>query len=293
MSQLYSPFMLHLYHRLAATRELITVDNIMSTLILFKKDFDSLEWLSDVSAMILRIQESSTKLNTQWTHCKNIQSCLRDENPIVCAQWRLLSRPIAVAIADALATRKKSDSQEQGMIPWSSICAKRDSLPTSSPVHLLLCLYTLIPPLRNDFVEMDVVASVEDTADTKVNYYVLGTQEIILNVYKTAKLSGGGQKRFKVPERLAAVIAEQRPAGTPMLVGVRGKRLCRSSVATLLTNTFGIPMGPTMLRHIYLTEHYRDSIESLERDTYIMCNSPSVVAKYYIKRDASTTGEGQ
>lgn len=54
-------------------------------------------------------------------------------------------------------SNQQSDRQKENHVSWEDVLAKRDSLPYGSNGHLILCLYSMIPPRRQlDYMNMRI-----------------------------------------------------------------------------------------------------------------------------------------
>ena len=67
--------------------------------------------------------------------------------------------------------------------------------------HLILKLYTVIPPLRNDYAMIKVYHSKEVSGE---NYINIKNSQIILNDYKTSKTYG--EKKIDIPQNILKLI---------------------------------------------------------------------------------------
>jgi len=81
---------------------------------------------------------------------------------------------------------------------------------------VILALYTLFPPRRNDYTNMLVVDTFDKTkADTQNYLVVLGdTMFFVFNEYKTAKTYGS--QTFSVPKELDAILRPYARVGSPL-----------------------------------------------------------------------------
>ena len=83
-----------------------------------------------------------------------------------------------------------SDKQKLGYVNWPSIIKKRDELAASnfgSKEHLLLSIYTYIPPVRQDFNNVPFLTKFPPNVN-EGNYIVLSTTSyLVLNEHKTSK----------------------------------------------------------------------------------------------------------
>jgi hypothetical protein len=104
-------------------------------------------------------------------------------------------------------TNEHNDRKRDGFVAWDEIVKKRDELSkqeNGSRRHLLLSMYTYIPPLRQDFNEVRIYR--RSPKEDKGNYIVLNTrqQRMVMNEDKTQVSYG----RYEVvlPKVLVKVI---------------------------------------------------------------------------------------
>lgn len=288
-------FMMALWRKLREGRTETTADQLWRTLmrlrdevhwaeqgIMIPERFTDLKWLEDVSEIKRRIEAISDSNNTRWTHYKNIMAVWTTVgNSDMNAKYRQLFDSLNEPIVEHYKSGKKSAKQEEQMIPWAKVLEVRDKLrddPDKQEHYLMLCLYTMIPPLRSDFSEM-VCASNMGAIDATHNWYVFETREIVLNVFKNAK--DIGQQVIQIPEELATIIESRKKPGDPMLCSPNTKTIWNQSrVCREMEIVFGQRMGPTMLRHIYITDTHGPHISKMAQDAKSMCHSLNTQKEY-------------
>jgi hypothetical protein len=75
-----------------------------------------------------------------------------------------------------------------GILSWDQITSLRTKIKPEHRYglyHLMLCLYSCIPPMRDDFGLVHIIETPDQTND-KDNFYVLSTNTFYFNHYKTA-----------------------------------------------------------------------------------------------------------
>lgn len=175
---------------------------------------------------------------------------------------------------------------------WSDIIKKREELLEKKKYkyHLLLSLYTYIPPRRlKDYLLMKVINAKEDIDDKKYpelldfNYYAINSNQFIFNNYKTKKVFA--QQIIDVPDELKNIImnyikfAKIKPS-------VRGEKLfkCKTYHALhyMLVNMLGTSIDN--IRHSYVNYIYKDynipDSEFIEHTAENMAHSVSVHLRY-------------
>jgi len=168
--------------------------------------------------------------------------------------------------------------------------------------HLVLNLYTLLPPLRNDYVLVKIIEKPENEEndsclDKSFNFINLTTKHLLLCNYKTDKFYG--IKKIELPENLFDIIKTWE---------ISKKKYYKDGLKhnfLLLNTTTGTPMkhntltkyinkifypkkiSTTLLRKIYLSEKYPVTVTYREqaKDSYIMGHSIGTQKMIYSKID--------
>lgn len=129
-------------------------------------------------------------------------------------------------------------------ISWAEVISKRDALPIGSLEHVVLSLYTELPPRRNkDYLEMKLNTDEGNTYDGK---------QFTFKDYKTAYFYG---KQTAEPTPLLKKTINKYLAGraTGYLLERDGKRLGANGITYILNYYLGKGIGSTELRHIYIS----------------------------------------
>jgi hypothetical protein len=155
---------------------------------------------------------------------------------------------------------------------------------------MILSLYTLTPPRRNqDYQQMIVIKKFvpEMTAD---NYLDVSKKRFIFNNYKTSKVYK--QKIEDIPANLWNIIKiylRLKPKTESFLCNCEGKPLPHvNSITLILNKIFGKRVGVSMLRNIFLSDKYKQLqpiLDQLKDDTDAMGTSVKTSLNNYIKKD--------
>ena len=206
-----------------------------------------------------------------------------------------------------VANHEKSDKQKENWLEWEDIqqvfkdlqnqvkalrLKVKNKQKTLSPAekmifqdYLLLGLFVLQPPTRNDYAEMKVLTRKEynamnETEKEASNYYIKDTKgksSFIYNEYKTKKKYG--KKERTVPQDLERIInAWLKINDTGYLLITRsGTPLTANGITKHLTRIFkkevGKNISSSMLRHIYLSSKYGEEVKSKKEDAEGMMHS--------------------
>lgn len=154
-----------------------------------------------------------------------------------------------------------SEKQKLAYIPWQDIIAKREELSYGSIDHLLISMYTYIPPLRQDFGQVKFVHKMpEGDAANQGNFIVLTKSRgtLVINDYKTSK-SFKEHYVKKLPKELVQIIVKSLTdyPRKYLFVNKKGEVYDRDDsfsrfVNIKLKNMFGKPITVSMLRHSFI-----------------------------------------
>ena len=254
------------------------------------------------------------KPNTRRTYLIAIVSALKDRPE---AKYKKLYtkfyEPLMALNKDLKDNTKKTDKVKENWIEQSKVMEIQEDLAKIVPeikdkkkisadeyeklLHLvILSLYTLQQPRRNkDYVEMMIARKAPD--DKTKNYLDVADWKWIFNTYTTEKTYK--QKVTDVPDALksilevyikfhpeAKVIKKKTFDPVPFLVHHDGKALASSTDMTrLLNKILGKKVGVSMLRAVYLTDKYGDTLKDLKADTAAMGTSVETAQNNYIKEE--------
>ena len=150
--------------------------------------------------------------------------------------------------------------------------------------HLILNLYTQIPPMRNDYAKMKV----SDKDLKNENYINLNTKQIVLNKYKTDKTYG--EKKIPIPPKIFTLIERWHKLNNSsyLLINIRDKNAMTNNGLTKYLNKIFKPkkVSTTILRKLYLSEKYPVTHNRIDmkKDAYIMGHSVETQQGIYRKK---------
>lgn len=163
----------------------------------------------------------------------------------------------------------------------------------ASQKHLVLNLYYLIPPVRNDFVGTLVYTYPPKVMNTTKNYIILSTKEFVVNRYKTAGVYG--TTKVELPRALTDIInahMKKRKLANPelksreLLLNKNMAPMTQVNLTMYLNSIFGRNISSTMLRKSYLTEKYpvTHTVNDMRQDARNMMHSVAQQQSTYRKR---------
>lgn len=205
------------------------------------------------------------------------------------ADWRALHAAVA----------KKADAAHDGVVSdfakyacWTSIVAaerrarNKHSTLRDSMDACLLALVTHLPPKRADYGELRVSRKRPESGNALVMPSA-GNATLVLHDFKTSKSHGVLVE--KASSALTSVLRkslERWPrdhvfvtaSGNPMTPGAFG-----AFVKAAMSRAVGKPIGPTMLRHIYISDvAIHGSKDSREKAAASMLHSTKEQAQYVL-----------
>lgn len=167
--------------------------------------------------------------------------------------------------------------------------------------HLVLNLYTLLPPLRNDYAIVKVVNDIhfdenEDTINTSFNYINLATHKLFLCNYKTNKFYG--IKKIDIPHTLLEIITnweiiKKKHYGSKLthdflLLNTTNLNPMKHNTLTKYINKIFSPkkISSTLLRKIYISEKYPviNTFREMQNDSFVMGHNIEMARKVYSKK---------
>jgi hypothetical protein len=151
--------------------------------------------------------------------------------------------------------------------------------------HLLLILYTDIPPMRNDYAKMKVYHNKEVKNE---NYIHLKKKIIVLNKYKTSKTYG--EKQIEIPNNIIKLIRRwiDITENEYLLINIRDRNPMTNNGLTKYLNKIFKPkkVSTTLLRKLYLSEKYPviHNRKDMKKDAYVMGHSLETQQGIYRKK---------
>jgi integrase len=196
------------------------------------------------------------------------------------------------------ATQTKSEKQKDNWIDYSEVKQLQNTYELeamkllngkgklNNDEHELLTKYLILsmssgvyfPPRRSEMVTIKL----ENIDKEKDNYIDLAKNQIVYNAYKTSKKYG--EQRIEFPVAFKTILKKYlaKVKGQPYLLQTNGKQMTPQQLTRELNAIFGKRISTSMLRHIYLSDLYKD-IPKLKKMNEIagdMAHSLSEALKY-------------
>jgi len=197
----------------------------------------------------------------------------------------------------------KNAKQEAAMIPWAEVLQKYESLKAKAEpllmgkaalsrqefqlcqLYVLMSCFVLIPPRRSlDYTEFRI-----RNADDTVNYMMMEKRkpQFVFNVYKTARKYN--KQTVAIPPALYKIVQAWGKHNTHdwllMNVGQTNK-LTPTALTKLFNDFFQKKISTSMLRHIYLSDVYKDvpAMKEMKERAAAMGQSVQVALGKYVKK---------
>jgi hypothetical protein len=169
------------------------------------------------------------------------------------------------AVNERYRSAEPSLKERKNWVPWPQVLEKERFLAateTASTDHLLLAMYSLIEPLRQDYGAVHIILDRIPPEKARRNYLAIARDgswgKLILNTYKTAKHYGTYQR--DLPARLLEVIKASLIASPRayLFVDDQGLPYKKTNSFTQFSNRtlrrlFGKNVTVSLLRHAYIS----------------------------------------
>ena len=230
--------------------------------------------------------------------------------------------------SDQQATHKMTDTQEKNWVPFEEYLKKVEELGADVQSlkkksewnledrrkyqeYLLAKLYTKYP-LRNDYVMMVISKAafnkLSDSDKAEKNYLVVPSNNnamfFVLNEYKTRRkygekrlhiLDGDISKGIKLWLKHRVMPGHNRDAlffnPKDMVTPADSSALTRILITMSKREFDGKSVGSSLIRHMYLSSKYADTVKEMEKDADLMGHSTATQQNIYTKTTTPQTGE--
>ena len=154
--------------------------------------------------------------------------------------------------------------------------------------YVIYSLYTLQPPVRNDYGNMKVITEYKDNLDSNFNYILKNkdnTFEFIFKNYKTVSLYN--ENRFTANKKLEATLQKYINYcgdGMFLFVNTKCEPYSKSSMSKKVVDIFGA--GITELRKFYLSNQFQLLFKinkEIDQTAKIMGNSRAIIISNYLQ----------
>jgi hypothetical protein len=276
-------------------------------------EIKNFNFLKDESGILEKLKKY--KPNTQRTYIISIVSLLKGLSTREPKKYKKLYDKYYLVLDEMNKSLKtnneKSDKEKENWISQEEVLERFNELKKVIPTLgkkiteeqyyelqklVILSLYCLQRPRRNkDYQEMIVTRKYTPPAEgaepEKVNILDLQGNRFIFNNFKTQKKYQS--QEIKILPELREIIDiylkyhplfKKSKTPVPLLVDFEGRPYTSNNDMTrLLYKIFNKKIGVNMLRHIFLTDKYKDIMDEMKEDTKEMGTSVDMMKDQYIK----------
>lgn len=230
------------------------------------KDID-MDWFKDHKAVDKSLEHRP--LSSQKTIYASLLRILPKEE-----YYTTKMMTLGKEIKNNLANQDKTEKQEQGWKTMEEIKSLHDNMYNrikpflNSKTELkeadfndvvnfiLFCLTTgiYIPPRRSmDWTDFMIRGDID-----KEKYNYIDKNEFVFNSYKTG--TKNGEQRVPIPKDLKTILNKYIKVNKSnyLIPNLKGEKMSATSIAKRLNRIFGSNTSTSMLRHIYLSNAYKD-----------------------------------
>lgn len=261
--------------------------------------FDNLAFLKQKMAIKQKLQDIKND-NTRKSYVASIVAILNRQKGKAWEDLNKYYKAIFLKERSIFAEKKpseKSEAQEKNWLTWDEVMAifnklkeKADEVEKKPRLsnadrktmehYMILALYVLQPPRRNDWYYMVLGKGDDD----KKNYVDMKGGKYYFNNFKTAK---SGKEVIDIPEEilpcLKSYISKMNlTEGDYLLFPDDENRSNSNRMTKSLNSIMGKKVGASMLRHIYLSHKYGKVMKDQEEDANFMAHSVAM-QKDYVK----------
>ena len=194
------------------------------------------------------------------------------------------------------AKNKKSKKEEENWMSWKEVVdvwktLEKETLKSYDSLlqFVVLSLYVLIPPRRNDYQDMYIIKGMPQNEED--NYLDVDKWEFVFNRFKTVKKEG--KVVIRVPDDLRVILENYlkchplykgKKGVFPFLVDSEGKPISKvNGITRLLAKSLGVGVGSSLLRHIFISDKFGDSSKESAKIAGEMSHSVGTQQTVYLK----------
>lgn len=259
----------------ASAQTIRTYDSVLRTLFYKAHEKDTpidIEWFRQSDAVLDLMKDMKTQ--TRKTICAALVVLLDGKGEGIKDYVKTMNAD-ADKVKGEYASQTKTKAQEENWMELSEvhefwdkqyshikpILASKDE-PSAAQLREMVKFMALtvacgkfFPPRRSEWVYIKL----KDVDKAKDNWIDLKKSEFVFNTYKTSKYTG--EERVGFPKEFKAILTKYlKKIGDSeyLLFTPAGKQVSNTGLTSMLNNVFGKKISTSLLRHIYLTDKYKD-----------------------------------
>lgn len=225
-----------------------------------------LAMIIDAPGTIAAIYRQYKGVNARRAAVTSVKACMRHV-PAVRERvpqssvdvWTNTFRELKKQMIERHLSGEKTEAEKLHWVTWKEVIEARERQVPYTRAHLLMCCYSMIPPLRQDFGNVRIFGRPSDVPEGYPgNYLVLSTRLFVLQIYKTRKSMG--VYRAEWPQELVNVVREtlrrkpraylfEKAPGVPY----RDQNDFQDMSYNIFKAIFQKKVSTNMLRHSYIS----------------------------------------
>jgi len=233
----------------------------------------SFEWIIDHPEEIVEsIKAAHDAPQTQKAYIAAVKAMIKHNKDTITLHpgkwktWQELFSEIDNKIEQAYIDQQATAKEQANWVSWDKVLEKEQELARTSYAskdHLLLAMYSLIEPMRQDYGAVKIY---EDEPDVEEGNYIVMRENprVVLQEYKTA--TAYGKKERMLPEVLKRIIEKSLESNPRqyLFVSVDGQPYKDNSYTRFANRTlekvFGKRFTVSMMRHSFVnTKDFNDT----------------------------------
>lgn len=238
----------------------------------------SIDFALDYAKVIEWIENLDRSVNTRKLYYITLVSTLKSLNRLEFAAalhaYKKKQDEYNKTVQEFYEKQEMSSTEAEKFLDWPAVLKVRETVRLAASdlysyqQYVILCLYTMIPPLRLDFANMPVIESEEPATG---NFLLArgNSYTIVLREFKTA--ARFGEQRIVAPPELSLVLhnwLELNQSGW-LLFNADGGPMSETSLSQQVIGLFkkytGKSTGVSTLRHSYVSFIKRDEKPLLQQ----------------------------
>jgi hypothetical protein len=275
------------------------------------KDF---KFLNDIEGVLKFLEKyKDTTRRGYLISIVSVLECCKDKNKKLNELYKIFYGKM-IEINDKIKevpSEKLSEVQANNWIDWDAVVKKYNELYSEVQLFgnnkeinkkqyekllelMVLALYRWIPPRRSEYSNMFIVKKFNNQSP-EYNYLSIGDKKFLFNQYKTVKKYG--PEFIDIPDELMTIIMMylkyhplirgKKVYDVPYLIYHNGEAFNKvNSITRILNKVFNMKISSSMLRHIWNTGQYGDTIKAMKDNADKMGHSLEQAISY-IKDDST------
>lgn len=249
-----------------------------------ESNLNTFEWLKN--DIIFDHCKSKESLHTRKNYLLAVGKLLKNNN-FECKHYYEEALKTKILIDDNCKDQKLNKYRKNNYVDWETIIKKRQQLKrlfkkdynndNVNQQFLILCLYTMIPPLRNDYNNVEIVDKIID----KENNYIIKIDDAYHFYLNKDKMNyKKGQQIFIFPDKLNRVIdmSLDKFDRKYLLCNHFGNPLTKNNIAGILRRLYEdknlsiVNLRSAKINHFYClkkTTRQREKLANDMRHTYL------------------------